>query len=81
MTDNQINEIFTLADATFRKGQKFFRVHIFPFRMTDNKINQFKESNWIDFWRNLKVGYDYFEKYKTPPNVEVRNQKYIFDSP
>ncbi len=78
MTDEWINEIFTLADTTFRNGQKFFRVHIFPFRMTDKKMNHNKDSKWISFWSNLKEGYDYFEKHKIPPNVEVRNKKYVF---
>ncbi len=81
MTDRQINEIYTLADAAFRNGQKFFRVHIFPFRMTAQKMNQYKKSDWIDFWNNLKDGYDYFEIHKDPPNVEVKNRRYIFNSP
>ena len=38
MTDPVIDEIWTLADAAFRGGQPFFRVHIFPFRMTPENM-------------------------------------------
>jgi murein L,D-transpeptidase YafK len=80
MTDAGIEEIFAIADTAFRNGQKFFRVHIFPFRMNSENMETYKESEWIDFWNNLKEGYDFFEKNKVPPNVEVRNKKYIFES-
>ena len=33
---------------------------------------------WINFWRELKIGYDFFEQRKVPPNVEVKNKKYTF---
>ena len=36
MTDEKIEEIYTLCDAAHHGGQPFFRVHIFPFRMTEN---------------------------------------------
>jgi murein L,D-transpeptidase YafK len=79
MTDSGIEEIFAIADAAFRNGQKFFRVHIFPFRMNSENMGKNKHSEWIEFWNNLKEGYDFFEKHKIPPNVEVRNKKYIFE--
>lgn len=80
MTDEGIEEIYAIADAAFRNGQSFFRVHIFPFRMNKENIEKYKESKWIKFWNNLKDGYDFFEKNKIPPNVEVRNRIYIFES-
>ncbi|MEJ2165550.1 MAG: murein L,D-transpeptidase [Desulfobacterales bacterium] len=80
MTDKGIEEIFTLADASLRNGQRFFRVHIFPFRMTDKNMNKYKDSEWYKFWKNLKEGYDFFEKNgHNPPNVEVKNKRYVFE--
>jgi len=80
MTDEGIEEIFTLADASLRNGQRFFRVHIFPFRMTDKKMDEHKYSEWYKFWENLKEGYDFFEKHgHNPPNVKVRNKRYVFE--
>jgi murein L,D-transpeptidase YafK len=80
MTDQGIEEIFTLADASLRNGQGFFRVHIFPFRMIDKNMNERKSSEWYEFWRNLKEGYDFFEeKGHNPPNVKVKNMRYVFE--
>ena len=81
MTDSGIEEIFTLADAAFRKGQSFFRVHIFPYKMTTENMEKYKENPWYGFWSNLKDGYDFFENNnRIPPNVEVRNGKYVFEN-
>jgi len=64
MTDELIEEIYTLASAALRNGQSYFRVHAFPFRMTDDNMQKTKDSQWTDFWKNLKSGYDYFEDKK-----------------
>jgi murein L,D-transpeptidase YafK len=79
MTDAGIEEIYALADASLRNGQQFFRVHAFPFRMTEENIKKYSESKWIEFWKNLKEGYDYFEKNHIPPNVQLRGKRYIFE--
>jgi len=79
MTDRRIKEIYTIIHKAFEKGQPYFRIHIFPFKMTGNNMTKYRNSNWTDFWENLKDGYDYFEKHKTPPDVTVRNKKYIFN--
>ncbi len=81
MTNEKIAEIYAIADAAFRNGQPFFRVHIFPFRMNKENIEKHKESEWIEFWKNLKEGYDFFENNKIPPNVEVEDNKYKFEVP
>ena len=79
MTDALIEEIYTLVDAALRTGQPFFRVHIFPFEMTEANLKKHSDSPWISFWRNLKVGYDHFESKHRPPNVKVKNKMYIFE--
>jgi len=78
MTDPVIEEIYALADAALRSGQHYFKVHIFPFRMTDENMGKHGRSDWIEFWRNLKEGYDFFEKKHIPPNVRVQNRRYVF---
>lgn len=81
MTDSGIEEIFALADFAFRNSQSFFRMHILPFRMSNEKIEKYKGSEWYEFWTNLKEGYDFFENNgNIPPNVEVRNGRYIFEN-
>jgi murein L,D-transpeptidase YafK len=79
MTNAGIEEIYAIADAAFRNGQSFFRVHIFPFKMNKSNMEKHKQSKWIEFWENLKEGYDFFEKNKIPPNVKVEDRKYIFE--
>ncbi|MBI9075815.1 MAG: murein L,D-transpeptidase [Desulfatibacillum sp.] len=81
MRDKRIEEIYTIADAALRNGQPFFRVHIFPFEMTDKNMKKNKGNEWFSFWQNLKEGYDFFEENRKPPNVEVQNGKYIFSMP
>ena len=78
MTDEKIEEIYTLCDAAHAGGQTYFRVHFFPFRMTSERMEQAKDSEWFDFWTNLKEGHDHFERTKVPPEVTVENGRYRF---
>ena len=78
MTDEKIEEIYTLCAAAHANGQPFFRVHLFPFRMTEERLARAKDSEWIEFWRNLKTGYDWFESKGSPPDVTVKNGMYHF---
>ena len=78
MTDGKIEEIYTLCDAAHAGGQEFFRVHIFPFRMTNGMMEANTGSKWKSFWENLKQGYDQFEKSGIPPEVTVENRRYVF---
>jgi len=80
MTDPAIEEIYLIAEAAFAGGQRFFRVHAFPFRMTDEAMAAHAESPWIGFWRTLKPGHDFFEKVGRPPNVTVRDKAYVVEA-
>lgn len=81
MTDSYIEEIYTLAYNALKQGQMYFRVHIFPFRMTPENMRAYQSSRWIGFWQNLQQGYLWFEQHKQPPNVEVVNKQYVFNNP
>ena len=78
MTDEKIEEVYALADAAFRAGQKFFRVHCFPFRMSQANLDAQDDSEWHSFWTNLKEGYDAFDTTKIPPDVTVQDDRYAF---
>lgn len=80
MTDEKIEEIYTICQAAHEGGQAYFRVHIFPFRMTEERMGK-AVSEWLPFWQNLKTGYDLFEKNKVPPNVTVKDKQYMFELP
>jgi len=81
MTDTDIEEIYTLADAALRNGQPSFAVHIFPFRMSQQQLRRVRHARWLPFWLNLKEGYDHFVKTGRPPLVTVHEQRYIFSQP
>lgn len=78
MNDFRIEEIYTIVDAAMSGGQEQFAVHIFPFRMTWDKMAKNADSPWIPFWENLKQGYDYFQGHRNPPMVTVEKQQYAF---
>jgi murein L,D-transpeptidase YafK len=65
MTNDKIKEIYLYALYARNNGQKNIPVYLFPFRMTDAKFELFKKQYTenqvlIDFWQNLKTGYDIF---------------------
>lgn len=80
MTNAAMEEIYVLADTAFRHGQPFIRVHIFPFKMNAKNMRRFDLPQWSAFWRNLKVGYDWFERHdQVPPHVDVERGRYVFN--
>lgn len=80
LTREGIEEVYTLTDAGIREGQKVVQIHLFPFRMSD----QLMETAWksspseLEFWMNLKEGYDFFENAGMPPAVAVEAGRYVF---
>lgn len=79
MSNENIEEIYTLADAALAAGQKFFRVQAFPFRMTDDRMDELdEEGKWFEYWANLKEGFDFFEMLRRPPDVRVEEGDYAF---
>lgn len=78
ITDDHIKELFSLAREAFLYGQKEFPVHAFPFRMTEQNLLRYAGHPHEPYWRDLKVGYDYFEQTRQPPTVGVKQQRYVF---
>jgi WD40 repeat protein/murein L,D-transpeptidase YafK len=77
MTDPVIDEIWSLVTAALDGGQKRVAVHVFPFRMTEDRLDAFQWHPWAEFWRDLKRGYDLFETSHTPPQIDVCNKRYV----
>lgn len=78
MTDQQIEEIYALVEAALSGGQRSIAVHIFPFRLTEGRLEAASDSEWIGFWQNLREGFDAFERSRRPPSVSIHNQRYVF---
>lgn len=79
MTDGQMQEIYALARESFAGGNTSFKLELYPFRMTDENMVRFANSPSIEFWRNLKEGYDMLARTKRPARVEVCAGKYAFN--
>lgn len=79
MTDAGIAEIYALARESFKGGNPSFQVQIFPFRMTTATLAANASSPHLDFWKNIKEGYDLFDITKTPPAWDVCEKRYIFN--
>lgn len=82
LSDSGMEEVYTMAEAALKGGQKFFRVNVFPFRMSDERMDRVwkAQPRWVAFWVNLKEGYDFFENAGFPPNVGVRGGSYVFSA-
>lgn len=76
MTDPGIEEIYTLAQSALKAGQPFFKVHAFPFRLTESNLARHSDHQWREFWLMQRPIYDYFEKHRLPPDVVVMDGRY-----
>ena len=79
MTNAVMAEIFALAEQSLRGGQGRIELHVFPFRMTDANMAIQAQSPWLDFWNNLREGYDAFEQTKLPPRVGLCDRRYVLE--
>ena len=78
MTNAVSLEVFKLATDALDAGQPHIPVHVFPFRMTEENLAKYDEPRWQHFWRNLKEGYDLFNRTSRPPRVSVCGTRYGF---
>ncbi len=84
MTHEKIKELYIAAVEAKNNGQHKIPVHIFPFRMTEENMSFFAEKYkdeevLLTFWKNIKTGFDYFEKNKKLPSVSVNSKgKYLY---
>jgi murein L,D-transpeptidase YafK len=83
ITDDQIKEVYVIAVEARAAGQSSIPVHIFPTRMNSQGMQGLQKEaaqnqTLLNFWRNLKEGYDSFENNHRLPAVTVDRQgRYI----
>lgn len=80
MTNEQIEEIYALARETLAAGNRSFQVQVYPFRWTAENFAAHRDSRNLDFWNNLKLGYDINQVTGKPPEWNVCEGKYTFDT-
>lgn len=79
MTDPQVAELYAMVQKAMRSGQRSFQVQSYPFRMTSAKMTGHAGDPNMAFWRNLKQGYDAFERTKREVKVSVCESRYQFN--
>lgn len=77
MTDRGIEEIYRILDASFKGGQSRVATHIFPFRLTDEKLIARKSHPSSDYWSMLQPIYKSFETTRKLPGVRVCGTRYV----
>ncbi|MGV1014637.1 MAG: L,D-transpeptidase family protein [Methyloceanibacter sp.] len=80
MTDGVMEEIYILAREALAGGQTSFQIQAYPFRMTAANMATHQKHEWIDFWKNLKEGYDHFEVTRQAPRVTVCEKRYLINA-
>ena len=85
MTDSVMESIYLVNVYAKALGQEQIPIHIFPTKLTVNNFNKMKKDYFsgkqdvLEFWNNLREGYDYFDKNRLLPNITVdENGKYKF---
>lgn len=74
LTDDGIKELYPIAVMARASGQKRIPVHIFPTKLDARGLAGLAKEysdTLIEFWQNLALGYEYFEKQRRLPLVTV----------
>lgn len=78
ITDESVDEVYAMLEAALDNGQEAVDVHVFPFELTASALAAEAGHDWLDFWRNLKEGYDRFASTGVPPRVAACAGVYRF---
>jgi murein L,D-transpeptidase YafK len=78
MTNEGIEEIYTIVYLAFKGGQKKINLDIFPFRMSQARMEIFSSNPNRAFWETLKPGYDLFNQKFVPTDPGIENSNYVF---
>lgn len=86
MTNDKIKEIYIYALQAKHSGQNNIPVYIFPFKMNADNIKKHttqyaSNKELLNFWSNLKIGYDTFHKDLRELNIVVdkTSGQYVFE--
>ena len=77
MTNEVMAEIYGLAEQALSQGQEHIHVHVFPFRMTEQRLAAVADHPWAAFWQSMKPAYDLFEATRRPPLIGVCENRYV----
>lgn len=76
MTDKYMGEIYQTVETALLNGQSTINVSIYPFKMTNENMLRYRNSNHYAFWKQLQPAYEYFNRTGRPAEVSVTFGKY-----
>ncbi len=76
VTDESVKELYWIAVEARSVGQPRIPVHIFPSRMDDRSMTELarafrEDEKLLDFWQQLRGGYEHFERTRTMPEIRI----------
>jgi murein L,D-transpeptidase YafK len=74
--DGPMQDLYAVMRDAFAAGQHSIQLHIYPKRMG---FGADLSGEYVDFWQQLRVGYDLFEQNHKPLPVDIRNGRYYFN--
>jgi murein L,D-transpeptidase YafK len=80
MTNDGIEEIYTMVYLALKGGQKKINLDIFPFRMSAANMEKYAIAEYLDFWETLKPGYDLFNEKFVPTDAGIEGNSYVFNN-
>ena len=77
VNDVPMEQIYSAVRDALQGGQAAVQVQIYPFRMTDQRMQREKSNPNYAFWQELKSGWDLFEEEQRPLEVSVHRGRYV----
>lgn len=73
VTDSKVEEIYTLINEAFKAGVKEIPIQIYPFHMTEDRMEEEVDNEHYEFWQHLLPGYQYTEDQEAPyPDTDFK---------
>lgn len=76
MGNDAIEEIYVVIESALEAGQPSVLVHAFPFRLSDEALEEHRDSEWYEFWRELQPFYVAFENSRVPAAARDQDGRY-----
>jgi murein L,D-transpeptidase YafK len=77
LTDQDMEEVYTLVHSALAGGQNGVPFHIFPFEMGGLRMLTARRGPNAGFWEQLAPAWQAFERTKKPPQVRVLGRRYV----
>lgn len=74
ITDQGIEEVYTMVAEALKSGQDKVPVHIYPFIPTPERMAKEKQSEFYEFWKKMQKAWNETERKKAPVRVSLADR-------